>query len=187
MPVKKVVKNCLKKMYPKKILHFKIFFVFFMFLLFLLLISVAQNLHDIFIAVGIPAGSTLLVFFVFNRVYKTQKIELGDEIIVIEGKIRKKPLDKLENERNIIIKSDIYRVGYSRELYGKEIYNYPIKRGGPSEIAIELKDGKKIFFDAYEYTSMQKLFFLKSITEKGNVLVEGKLNTMMSWKRYKHL
>ena len=53
----------------------------------------------------------------------TQKIELGDEIIVIEGKIRKKPLDKLENERNIIIKSDIYRVGYSRELYGKEIYN----------------------------------------------------------------
>ena len=34
-----------------------------MFLLFLLLISVAQNLHDIFIAVGIPAGSTLLVFF----------------------------------------------------------------------------------------------------------------------------
>ena len=90
-------------------------------------------------------------------------------------------------KRNIIIKSDIYRVGYSRELYGKEIYNYPIKRGGPSEIAIELKDGKKIFFDAYEYTSMQKLFFLKSITEKGNVLVEGKLNTMMSWKRYKHL
>lgn len=71
MPVKKVVKNCLKKMYPKKILHFKIFFVFFMFLLFLLLISVAQNLHDIFIAVGIPAGSTLLVFFEFNRVYKT--------------------------------------------------------------------------------------------------------------------
>ena len=90
MPIKKVVKNCLKKMYPKKILHFKIFFVFFMFLLFLLLISVAQNLHDIFIAVGIPAGSTLLVF-------------------------------------------------------------------------------------------------LKSITEKGNVLVEGKLKAMMSWKRYKHL
>ena len=83
-----------------------------------MLISVAQNLHDIFIAVGIPAGSTLLVFFEFNRGYKTQKIELGDEIIVIEGKIRKKPLDKLENERNIIIKSDIYRVGYSRELYG---------------------------------------------------------------------
>ena len=78
-----------KKCILKKICILR-FFVFFMFLLFLLLISVAQNLRDIFIAVGIPAGSTLLVF-------------------------------------------------------------------------------------------------LKSITEKGNVLVEGKLKAMMSWKRYKHL
>ena len=28
VPIKKVVKNCLKKMYPKKNLHFKIFCVF---------------------------------------------------------------------------------------------------------------------------------------------------------------
>ncbi len=50
-----------------------------------------------------------------------------------------------------------------------------------------MKNGKTILFDAYGYTSKQKLYFLKAITEKEDVLVEGKLKEMMSRKRYKRL
>ena len=110
---------------------------------------------------------------------KTQKIEFADEKIIIKGKIRKDPCAKLENDRNEVMKRDIYRVGYSQDLYGEEIYHYHYQRRKPSEVAIELKNGKTILFDAYGYTSKQKLYFLKAITEKGDVLVEGKLKSMM--------
>ncbi len=176
-----------KILYPKKILCLIAFYEILMLSIFFLLIHLAHNMEGIIAAIGMPGIYTLIIFVEFSQRYKTQKIVISNEKIIVEGKIQKESLGKLINERNEIKKSDVCRVGYSRDLYGKEIYYYHYQRRGPNEIAIELKDGSRILFDAYEYTSKQKLYFLKAITEKEDVLVEGKLKTMMSWKRYKNL
>lgn len=179
-----------KKIYPEKILFTIIFYIVLMFIWIVFLIYIvyiANNMEGIVVSAGMPVVYLLYLFIEFNRIYKTQKIEFSDEKIIIEGKIRKEPWAKLENDRNEVMKRDIYRIGYSQDLYGEEIYHYHYQRRKPSEVAIELKNGKTILFDAYGYTSKQKLYFLKAITEKGDVLVEGKLKEMMSRKRYKRL
>lgn len=151
----------------------------FLFFILIAIVSLEPDIEGILVAIMIPGGYSLLIFSELHKIYKTQKIEFVGENIIIEGKIRKDPWEKLGNE---IEKRDIHIIGYSYDLYGKEIYNYPIKRAGPSEIAIELKNGRTILFDAYEYTSKQKLYFLKTVTEKGDVLIEGRLKLMMSRK-----
>lgn len=40
-----------------------------------------------------------------------------DEKIIIKNKIRKDPWGKLENERSELMKRDVYKIGYSRDLY----------------------------------------------------------------------
>jgi len=176
-----------KKIYPEKILLTIIFYIVLMFIWIVFLIYIAYDMEGIIVSAGMPGVYLLYLFIEIHRIYKTQKIEFADEKIIIKGKIRKDPCAKLENDRNEVMKRDIYRVGYSQDLYGEEIYHYHYQRRKPSEVAIELKNGKTILFDAYGYTSKQKLYFLKAITEKGDVLVEGKLKEMMSRKRYKRL
>ncbi len=168
-----------KKIYPEKILFTIIFYIVLMFIWIVFLIYIAYNMEGIVVAAGMPGVYLLYLLVEINQIYKTQKIEFTDEKIILEGKIRKDPLAKLENDRNEVMKRDIYRIGYSQDLYGKEIYHYHYQRRKPSEVAMELKNGKTILFDVYGYTSKQKLYFLKAITEKGDVLVEGKLKSMM--------
>ncbi len=110
-----------KILYPKKILCLIAFYEILMLSIFFLLIHLAHNMEGIIAAIGMPGIYTLIIFVEFSQRYKTQKIVISNEKIIVEGKIQKESLGKLINERNEIKKSDVCRVGYSRDLYGKEI------------------------------------------------------------------
>ena len=69
-----------KKIYPEKILFTIIFYIVLMFIWIVFLIYIvyiANNMEGIVVSAGMPVVYLLYLFIEFNRIYKTQKIEIG--------------------------------------------------------------------------------------------------------------
>ena len=116
-------------------------------------------------------------------------MEVFDNKIVIEKKIKEwkngKAGDKWKIQRDEITIDNISRIGYSMDLYGKELYFYRYKtRGYRSEIVVEMKNGEKSTFDIYFFVPWQQAIILKALTVNREVVITGSLKEIISKRSY---
>lgn len=131
----------------------------------------------------------ILLFLILNEEYHKQLIIVYDNKIVIEKKIKEwkngKAGDKWKIQRDEITIDNISRIGYSMDLYGKELYFYRYKtRGYRSEIVVEMKNGEKSTFDIYFFVPWQQAIILKALTVNREVVITGSVKEIISKRSY---
>ncbi len=158
----------------------------------IILIGITEGTHtdvSVFVTFGVIY---ILLLLILNEDYHKQLIIVYDKKIVIEKKIKElkneKEGDKWKVQRDEIITDNIFRIGYSMDLYGKELYFYRYKtRGYRSEIVIEMKNGEKSAFDIYFFLPWQQAIILKALTVNREVIITGSLKEGMSKRSLKKL
>ena len=156
----------------------------------IVLISIIEGTHtdvSVFFTFGVIY---ILLLLILNEDYHKQLIIVYDKKIVIEKKIKEwkngKAGDKWKIQRDEITIDNISRIGYSMDLYGKELYFYRYKtRGYRSEIVVEMKNGEKSTFDIYFFVPWQQAIILKALTVNREVVITGSLKEIISKRSYK--